>query len=203
MLSVLPTALILPDYPSRARFLNEDQKRLAVDRLKDMGGGYNRNHATKREILQTFFKPRMLAHYAAYVSYWQSVERVLPQIILLTVRQIANVVLQGSFTFYSPTIVTGLGYASIEAQLLTVPPWVVGFVVALLLSYSADHFNARGLHIAGASIAGGVGWVTAGSLPADAYTARYGCLCLAAVGAFPCAPAMTNWVTCNTPSLLT
>lgn len=69
MLSVLPTALILPDYPSRARFLNEDQKRLAVDRLKDMGGGYNRDHATKREILQTFFKPRMLAHYAAYVSY--------------------------------------------------------------------------------------------------------------------------------------
>ncbi|ETS81469.1 hypothetical protein PFICI_06471 [Pestalotiopsis fici W106-1] len=182
MLSVLPTALILPDYPSRARFLNEDQKRLAVDRLKDMGGGYNRDHATKKEILQTFFKPRMLAHYAAYI---------------------ANVVLQGSFTFYSPTIVTGLGYASIQAQLMTVPPWVVGFVVAILLSYSADHFNARGWHVAGASIAGGIGWVTAGSLPHDAYTARYGCLCLAAAGAFPCAPAMTNWVTCNTPSLLT
>ncbi|KAF7541276.1 hypothetical protein G7054_g731 [Neopestalotiopsis clavispora] len=182
MLSVLPTVWILPDYPSRAHFLNEDQKRLAVDRLKDMGGGYNRDHATKEEILQTFFKPRMLAHYAAYI---------------------ANVVLQGSFTFYSPTIVTGLGYASIQAQLMTVPPWVVGFVVAILLSYSADHFNARGWHIAGASIAGGVGWVTAGSLPHDAYTARYGCLCLAAAGAFPCAPAMTNWVTCNTPSLLT
>ncbi|KAF3008190.1 hypothetical protein E8E14_007999 [Neopestalotiopsis sp. 37M] len=182
MLSVLPTVWILPDYPSRARFLNEDQKRLAIDRLKDMGGGYNRDHATKEEILQTFFKPRMLAHYAAYI---------------------ANVVLQGSFTFYSPTIVTGLGYASIQAQLMTVPPWVVGFVVAILLSYSADHFNARGWHIAGASIAGGIGWVTAGSLPHDAYTARYGCLCLAAAGAFPCAPAMTNWVTCNTPSLLT
>ncbi|KAH8199516.1 hypothetical protein TruAng_006329 [Truncatella angustata] len=182
ILSVLPTALILPDYPSRAKFLDEDLKRLAIDRLKERGGGYNRDHASRKEVLQTFFSPRMLAHYVAYI---------------------ANVVLQGSFTFYSPTIVTGLGYASIQAQLMTVPPWVVGFVVAIVLSYSADRFDARGWHIAGASIAGGVGWVTAGSLPPDAYASRYGCLCLAAAGAFPCAPAMTNWVTCNTPSLLT
>lgn len=68
ILSVLPTALILPDYPSRAKFLNEDQKRLAIDRLKEMGGGYNRDHASRHEILQTFFSPRMLAHYVAYVS---------------------------------------------------------------------------------------------------------------------------------------
>lgn len=90
-----------------------------------------------------------------------------------------------------------------HAQLLTVPPWAVGFVVAISLSYSADHFNARGVHIACASIVGGVGWLTAGLLPPTAYIARYCCLCLAACGAFPCAPSLTNWVTCNTPSLLT
>lgn len=92
---------------------------------------------------------------------------------------------------------------SIQAQLMTVPPWCIGFCVAITLSYSADRFDARGWHIVGASIVGGAGWLTAGLLPHDAYIPRYGCLCLAAVGAFPCAPAMTNWVTCNTPSLLT
>lgn len=92
---------------------------------------------------------------------------------------------------------------SIQAQLMTVPPWCIGFCVAITLSYSADRFDARGWHIVGASIVGGAGWLTAGLLPHDAYIQRYGCLCLAAVGAFPCAPAMTNWVTCNTPSLLT
>lgn len=97
----------------------------------------------------------------------------------------------------------GLGYTSIHAQLLTVPPWCIGFVVAISLSYSADRFNARGAHITIASIIGGVGWLTAGLLPHDAYVKRYGCLCLAACGAFPVAPSMTNWVTCNTPSLLT
>jgi len=84
-----------------------------------------------------------------------------------------------------------------------VPPWVIGFCCAIALSYSADRFDARGWHITVASVVGGVGWLTAGLLPPDAYVQRYGCLCLAACGAFPVAPSMTNWVTCNTPSLLT
>lgn len=132
--------------------------------------------------METCFSPRMLCHYIAYI---------------------ADVVPQGSFTFFTPMIVNGLGYSSIQAQLLTVPPWVVGFFVAITISYSADHFNARGWHITIASIVGGVGWLTAGLLPADAYAQRYGCLCLAASGAFPAAPSLTNWVTCNTPSFLT
>ncbi|KAF3056471.1 hypothetical protein GL218_06370 [Daldinia childiae] len=182
ILSVLPTLLLLPDYPARANFLSAEEKSLAEDRLKDRGGGWNREHATRKEILETFFSPRMLAHYLAYV---------------------ANVVTQGSFTFFAPTIVSGLGYQSIHAQLMTVPPWVVGFAVAIALSYSADRFEARGLHITVISIIGGLGWLIAGLLPPTAYVKRYGCLCMAAAGAFPAAPSMTNWVTCNTPSLLT
>jgi len=182
VLSVLPTLLILPDFPARAKFLSAEDKQFAENRLKERGGGYNQEHASRREILQTFFHPRMLAHYCAYI---------------------ANVTLQGSFTFFAPTIVTGLGYTSVQAQLMTVPPWVVGFCVAIVASYTADRYDARGWHIAGLSIAGGIGWLTAGLLPQTAYAARYGCLCLAAAGAFPCAPSMTNWVTCNTPSLLT
>ena len=67
ILSVLPTLLILPDYPSRDKWLSEAEKKFAEDRLKERGGGYNREHATRNEILQTFFAPRMLAHYLAYV----------------------------------------------------------------------------------------------------------------------------------------
>ncbi|KAF2734451.1 MFS transporter [Polyplosphaeria fusca] len=172
----------LPDYPARARWLSEDEKRFAEERMESRGGGYNREHASRRETLETCFSPRMLLHYSAYI---------------------ADVVPQGSFTFFTPTIVTGLGYESIHAQLLTVPPWVVGFFVAITLSYSADRFNARGWHITFASLLGGCGWLTAGLLPPTAYVQRYGCLCLAAAGAFPAAPSLTNWVTCNTPSFLT
>ena len=81
----------LPDYPARAKWLSNAEKKFAVDRLADRGGGYNQEHATRKEILDTCFSPRMLLHYIAYV---------------------ADVVPQGSFTFFTPTIVTGLGYVS-------------------------------------------------------------------------------------------
>lgn len=68
MMSVLPTLFILPDYPARAGFLSDADKKLAVDRLKDRGGGYQTEHASREEILQTFFAPRMIAHYFAYAS---------------------------------------------------------------------------------------------------------------------------------------
>jgi hypothetical protein len=67
LVSAVVLFFFLPDYPSRARWLSEDDKRFAEDRLKDMGGGYNRDHASRKEILETFFNPRMLAHYIAYV----------------------------------------------------------------------------------------------------------------------------------------
>ncbi|OTA89850.1 hypothetical protein M434DRAFT_373410 [Hypoxylon sp. CO27-5] len=182
ILSVLPTLLILPDYPARAKFLSADEKAFAEDRLKDRGGGYNQEHASRKEILETCFSSRMLLHYIAYI---------------------ANVVTQGSFTFLTPTIVTGLGYESIQAQLMTVPPWVVGFFVAIIVSYSADRFNARGAHITTISVIGGLGWLIAGVLGGNHKVQRYACLCVAAIGSFPAAPSMTNWVTCNTPSFKT
>lgn len=82
---------------------------------------------------------------------------------------------------------------------MTVPPWVVGYIVSLTLSWSADRLNARGYHIAFASTVGGIGWLTAALLPADAYTARYGALILCACGAFPSAAPLSAWVTCNAP----
>jgi hypothetical protein len=83
---------------------------------------------------------------------------------------------------------------------MTVPPWIVGYIVCLSVAKSSDHFNMRGWHVTAASIVGGIGWLTAGCLPADAYHARYACLFLCACGAFPSANPMTNWVTCNVPS---
>jgi hypothetical protein len=84
---------------------------------------------------------------------------------------------------------------------MTVPPWIVGYFFCLFLRWSAGRFNARGWHVMGSSVLGGVGWLTAGLLPADYYTARYGCLMFCACGAFPSSGPWSARVTCNVPAI--
>ncbi|KJX98790.1 hypothetical protein TI39_contig391g00010 [Zymoseptoria brevis] len=180
VICVLPVLFFLPDYPARAKFLNDDDKKYIQDRIAVKGGGYTQKHASRQEVLATAFSPRMMTHYVAYLT---------------------DCVPLGSLTFFSPTIVSGLGYTSIRAQLMTVPPWIVGYCVCLALGWSADRFNMRGWHITLASTIGGIGWLTAGLLPADAYLARYGCLMLCACGAFPSSGPLSAWVTCNVPAI--
>lgn len=173
---------LLPDWPALARFLTEDEKKFVQDRVAVKGGGYTSRKSTRAELLATVCSPRMLLHYTAYLT---------------------DCIPLGSLTFFTPTIVAGLGYDSIFAQLMTVPPWVVGYFVSLFLGYSADRFNARGLHVFAASTIGGIGWLSAGLLPADAYKSRYGMLFLCACGAFPSTGPLSAWVTCNVPSFAT
>lgn len=53
------------------------------------------------------------------------------------------------------------------------------------------------------STIGGIGWLMAGLLPADAYTKRYGALIMCACGAFPTASLLSAWITTSTPSAAT
>ena len=119
---------------------------------------------------------------------------------MLITLKLSNTIVLNSLAYFTPTIVAHLGFTSITAQLMTVPPWVIGYIVSLGLVYSADRFNARGIHVACATFLSGAGFLACYLLPADAYAQRYGCLYLIACGAFPSASPMVGWVTCNVPS---
>lgn len=70
-------------------------------------------------------------------------------------------------------------------------------VTQILGSYSADRFNARGLHSAGFALIGAAGFLASALLPPDAYLHRYGCLIVASTGSFACIPPMLGWLTSN------
>ncbi len=58
VLSVALVVFLLPDYPARAKFLNDDDKKYVQDRIAVKGGGYTKEHASKHELLQTVCSPR-------------------------------------------------------------------------------------------------------------------------------------------------
>lgn len=59
-----------------------------------------------------------------------------------------------SLSLFSPTIVQGLGYAGLNAQLYSVPPYAVAYVWTLIAAWLSDRQKTRGL-VAGISFSVG------------------------------------------------
>ncbi|KAF7369776.1 MFS transporter [Mycena venus] len=185
---------ILPDYPETARWLTEEEKKLAAHRLRDQGSKGSSKPMTWREAKETLMDWRLYAHYAIYFG-------VSPPF--------------SSLSLFTPSIVAGLGFKSLKANLMTVPPYAVAYFVTVFTSWSADRHNSRGLHSCIACIVGAAGFMGSALLPADAYAViqffpflspatnasfsqhRYGCLIVGAAGSFASIPPLLGWITSN------
>ncbi|XXG93773.1 hypothetical protein Hte_000022 [Hypoxylon texense] len=175
-LSAILVWFFLPDYPERAAWLSEAEKDLAAQRLYHEGAKGSAASITWDDVKATLTDYRLYAHYAIYFAV------SLPF---------------SSLSLFSPSIVAGLGYHDLEAQLFTVPPWAVAYVVQIFVAWSADHFNARAYHCAGSAVVGAAGFLASAVLPADSYSSRYGCLIVGTAGAFASIPPMLGWLTSN------
>ncbi|RFU35286.1 hypothetical protein B7463_g1035, partial [Scytalidium lignicola] len=172
----IPVYFFLPDYPETVNWLNEDEKTLAVRRLAVEGSHGHGKSLTWQSAKETLCEWRLYAHYAIYFGISTPFS---------------------SLSLFTPSITAGLGYKNLEAQLMTVPPYAVAYVVTILVSWSADHFNARALHSAIFATIGAAGFMASALLPADAYSQRYGCLIVASSGSFSCIPPLLGWLSSN------
>ncbi|KAK8112677.1 MFS transporter [Apiospora sp. TS-2023a] len=172
-LSALFVFLFLPDYPEGAKWLSEEERAIAVQRLSIEG---------KQGSPQCYDLARSQGDFVLWGHYLVYFGISTPF---------------SSLSLFTPSITAGLGFKDLEAQLMTVPPYAVAYVVQILTSYSADYFNARGLHSAILATIGAIGFLASAVLPADAYSARYGCLIVAASGAFSCIPPLLGWLSSN------
>ncbi|KAK6951660.1 hypothetical protein Daesc_006183 [Daldinia eschscholtzii] len=167
---------LLPDYPEDAKWLSIQERDLAVQRLAIEGSKGHHKAMTWADAKATLVDWRLWGHYIVYFGISTPFS---------------------SLSLFTPSITAGLGYHDLQAQLMTVPPYAVAYVVQILTSWSADHFNARGLHSAALATVGAIGFLASAVLPADAYASRYGCLIVAASGAFACIPPLLGWLSSN------
>jgi len=177
--SVASSALVfflLPDYPDTTKWLSPDEKALAAQRLANCASHGSGKALGWTEAKATLTDWRLYGHYALYVGISAPFS---------------------SLSLFAPTIVAGLGFTSLRAQLMTVPPYAVAYVVTLAAAWSADHFNARSLHTALFALIGAVGFLASTLLPATAYNSRYGCLIVAALGSFACIPPLLGYLSSN------
>ncbi|KAH8600035.1 MFS transporter-like protein [Bisporella sp. PMI_857] len=175
-LSSIAVYFFLPDYPDTAPWLTAEEKALAASRLITEGSHNHGENLTWKEAKKTLTEWRLYAHYVIYFGI------SLPF---------------SSLSLFTPSITAGLGYKGLHSQLMTVPPYAVAYVVTIVVSYSADHFNARSIHSAIFAAVGAIGFLASALLPAHSYSARYGCLIVAASGSFSCIPPLLGFLSSN------
>ncbi|KAL4911073.1 hypothetical protein BDW74DRAFT_164718 [Aspergillus multicolor] len=165
----------LPDHPSSARFLTEEEKDVARARsLRRSGEGERVEGVNWKELAQTLLdvKPWITAfmYFSCNVSF-------------------------SSLPVFLPTILEDMGFESIHAQGLTAPPFFVSFLFSIATTWLADRFQQRGLTIVFFSLVGAVGYVLLAAC--TSVGVRYFGVFLAAAGVFPCIANILPWVLNN------
>ncbi|KAF7340529.1 Major facilitator superfamily domain-containing protein [Mycena sanguinolenta] len=176
--------LFLPSRPQTTRYLTEDERTLALTRLnrKNLGEGHTGVD-------------------------WRAVRRALMDwktYVVSVIYSCMNLGL-GSVTGFLPTIIKGLGYTNADAQLYTVPPYVVSLVFMLLMSTYSDRYQTRGIPAASVFAIAILGWgLLLGVSPIKPthmmLHARYfGCICVVTAG-YSNIPLIMSWQSANTGS---
>ncbi|KAI0821745.1 MFS transporter [Trametes gibbosa] len=164
-----------PDYPETVRWLSDSERELATERIKGVASlGHHR--ITWAEAKATLQDYRLYVHYLTYITIS---------------------VPFSSMSLFSPTIVSGLGYRGLSAQLFTVPPYAIAFVITVFVAWISDKYEKRSLGTAISMLIAGACFIVEGALPSDSFKLRYVFFIIALSFSFACIPPLLSWLTAN------
>ncbi|KAL4934577.1 allantoate permease family MFS transporter [Aspergillus undulatus] len=158
------------NYPVTAEFLTDEERSFITWRLK------NDNDATREEkfswsaVLDAVKDPKVWLYGLGFHSM------SLPLYTL---------------SLFLPTIIQELGYSAAKAQLLTVPPYALGFVTTITVAILSERTKRRAPFIMVSSAIACIGYVIllAGRAPGVSYTGTFFCC----AGIYPAVAIVLSW----------
>ncbi|CAO3595008.1 unnamed protein product [Absidia cylindrospora] len=171
----LLSLVVMPDLPSspNKRWLTPEERELAIQRT-EMSGNTDKQFFDKKQFVAALTDLKNWLAVGIYVGL--------------------NVAL-GSYAVFLPTIIRDLGFASLDAQLLSIPPYVAACCLVFLISWNSDRTMERGFHIMGVSSLGALGYIFL--LASESVGLRYTGAILVACGIYPIIPLTLSWVSNN------
>ncbi|KAJ9144212.1 Nicotinamide mononucleotide permease [Pleurostoma richardsiae] len=173
----------LPSGPETAWFLSRDDRIFAADRIRRdsepyVGGDSTpEERLTRRDIVET-------------VRDWKLW-------CMLLFNMCASVPSQ-AFSVFLPLVVQGMGFSSLDANLMSVPPYIIGALGLYLFALSSDRRRDRGFHIVGGILIAIVGLIIVVAVRNN--RARYVGLCIFLFGTYVPPPLTMVWLAGNTPA---
>ncbi|ORY90695.1 major facilitator superfamily domain-containing protein [Leucosporidium creatinivorum] len=186
--SAICTFFILPKNMETAWFLNAGERARSVERMTAEATLYSHGPVANSAA----------AHGKAASTTWRDVKDALDwRKVLIVVGNICATLPVSAFGVFAPLVVKGMGYTALEANLMSVPPFIVGAFGIVAFVYSSDRFRERSLHSCAGMLIAIVGLaVMAGS---QNNKLRYGFLHVCLAGAFAAGPLIASWLANNTP----
>jgi len=174
IISGLLAPIWMPTAPETAYFLNERQRRIAVERLIREQKALPNEAVTFADFKRAIF---CIHNYTCAFGFF-----------------LINITVQG-LSVFMPTILSDLGWTNTQAQLYSVPPYVCACIIAIAIAYVSDKTNRRGIYLAIFAVLAVIGfavlrWETSANV-------RYMAVFFVTIGAFPGGPAYLSWAMNN------
>lgn len=167
--------LLLPKAPASAWMLNKFDREYIV-RRQLIDEPAHRQKTTRRDFIEL-------------VRDWK--------LWILLPFSVAGAVPIATFPIFLPLVLRGFGYSGNKANLMSVPPNLCGVVGLLVTTWSSDRNRDRGRHIISTLLIALTGLILVCTI--TNLVARYICLCILLLGAFPVTPLTSAWLAGNTP----
>ncbi|PBK80484.1 MFS general substrate transporter [Armillaria gallica] len=167
----------LPSYPENALWLSSEDRDLSIRHLKHEACKSTGHDKLTWEGAKTTLKDgRLYLHYLAFF---------------------APTTTFSSLSLFSPTLVSGLGYEGLNAQLFTIPPLVLAIAASVLVSWIIDRYRTRWMPAFISMVFSGVSFFIQGALPPTSFKARYAMLCTGTMFLYAAFPLLLTWLTGN------
>ena len=178
-----PTVLFAPvvyffliDSASTAKFLTEEERTFAVERLQVRDNAPSQAVNWKQII-------------AGMLDYKNYVHAIIHFFCNFSFAALSN---------FLPTIVDSMGYDSVTAQGLTAPAYFGAFLLCILAAFVSDKYGSRGFIVAGFAAMGATGYgLLAGIQDMEKTGLRYLGVWFAACGIFPALSINITWLLNN------
>ncbi|CAG8816147.1 13638_t:CDS:2, partial [Racocetra persica] len=170
-------ALFMTSGPADARFLTPEERKFALDRLRPEGGPAPVDRQTAKTQIKLAFQDL----------------KVYAFLILLFLGSIPF----NALNLFLPTLIKQLGFSSVDAQLMSVPPLLIATVWMTINSWASDRYETRAWSILASHSLSIIGLVGVMVTSPELYTFRYFCMVLLASGAYSVLPILFSWFACN------
>ncbi|KAF6751159.1 major facilitator superfamily domain-containing protein [Ephemerocybe angulata] len=166
LLGVL-TWMFVPDFPDKARFLNDNQRKMILDRIEADRADSMPDKMTRQKFFAAFFDPLT----------WS-----------FAIMFMASTMPAYAIGFFSTIIINGMGYSAAMALLLTAFPYVAAAISCFFFAWLADKTRMRAVWLAAQNVICIIGLMCTGYTSSPGV--RYFGLFFINMGASGCVPGV-------------